>query len=115
MSRALDGGARIIGVNSRSLRTLEVSLDTTYALAAQLGPSVIGVAESGIRTRQDLDTLRAHGYSAFLVGERLVSDPDPGAALTRLMAGTGTSGDVNVDKAAAAATTAATPSEVVGQ
>lgn len=87
MTRAIDAGARIIGVNSRSLRSLQVSLDTLFGLADLLGPSTIGVAESGIRTRQDLDALRAAGYKAFLVGERLMTDSDPGAALTRLMTG----------------------------
>jgi indole-3-glycerol phosphate synthase len=87
VARALDAGARIIGVNSRSLRSLQVSLDTLFGLADMLGPSTIGVAESGIRTRADLDALRAAGYKAFLVGERLMTDSDPGAALTRLMTG----------------------------
>lgn len=90
--RARDAGAKIIGVNSRSLRSLQVSRDTLFALASELGPSTIGVAESGIRTRQDLDELRAAGYSAFLVGERLVTDADPGAALARLLGDTGHTG-----------------------
>jgi indole-3-glycerol phosphate synthase len=85
--RALDAGGRIIGVNSRSLRSLQVSLDTLFGLAELLTPSTIGVAESGIRTRADLDALRTAGYKAFLVGERLMTDSDPGAALTRLMTG----------------------------
>lgn len=87
MIRAIDAGARIIGVNSRSLRSLQVSLDTLFGVAELLTPSTIGVAESGIRTRADLDALRAAGYKAFLVGERLMTDADPGAALTRLMTG----------------------------
>jgi indole-3-glycerol phosphate synthase len=87
VSRAIDAGARIIGVNSRSLKSLQVSLDTLFGLAELLGPSTIGVAESGIRTRADLDALRAAGYKAFLVGERLMTDSDPGAALIRLMTG----------------------------
>jgi indole-3-glycerol phosphate synthase len=87
MMRAIDAGARIIGVNSRSLRSLQVSLDTLFGVADLLTPSTIGVAESGIRTRADLDALRAAGYKAFLVGERLMTDADPGAALTRLMTG----------------------------
>jgi indole-3-glycerol phosphate synthase len=87
MIRAIDAGARIIGVNSRSLRSLQVSLDTLFGLAELLTPSTIGVAESGIRTRADLDALRATGYKAFLVGERLMTDADPGAALTRLVTG----------------------------
>jgi indole-3-glycerol phosphate synthase len=89
MIRAIDAGARIIGVNSRSLRSLQVSLDTLFGLAELLTPATIGVAESGIRTRADLDALRAAGYKAFLVGERLMTDADPGAALTRLMTGEG--------------------------
>jgi indole-3-glycerol phosphate synthase len=92
VTRALDAGARIIGVNSRSLRSLQVSLDTLFGLAELLTPSTIGVAESGIRTRADLDALRAAGYKAFLVGERLMTDSDPGAALTRLMTGEGAVG-----------------------
>jgi indole-3-glycerol phosphate synthase len=69
------------------LRSLQVSLDTLFGLAELLTPETIGVAESGIRTREDLDALRAAGYKAFLVGERLMTDADPGAALTRLMTG----------------------------
>jgi indole-3-glycerol phosphate synthase len=89
VTRAIDAGARIIGVNSRSLRSLQVSLDTLFGLAELLTQETIGVAESGIRTRADLDALRAAGYKAFLVGERLMTDSDPGAALTRLMTGDG--------------------------
>lgn len=85
LSRALDAGARLVGVNSRNLKTLEVSLDTAVALGAALGPGVVGVAESGISTRADVDRLRAAGYHAFLVGERFMSQPDPGAALAELM------------------------------
>jgi indole-3-glycerol phosphate synthase len=85
LARALDAGARLVGVNSRNLKTLEVSLDTTVALGAALGPGVVAVAESGIRTRDDVDRLRSAGYHAFLVGERFMSQPDPGAALAELM------------------------------
>ncbi len=81
---AVDAGARIVGVNSRSLRTLAVSLDTAFAMAQALPKTVIGVAESGIRTREDLERLRAAGYSAFLVGERLMTQDDPGVALRQL-------------------------------
>ena len=85
LSRALDAGARLVGVNSRNLKTLAVSLDTALELGPRLGPGVVGVAESGIRTRADVDALRAAGYHAFLVGERFMSQPDPGAALAELM------------------------------
>jgi indole-3-glycerol phosphate synthase len=86
LTRAQQVGARLIGVNSRNLKTLAVSLDTAIALGARLGPGVVGVAESGIRTRADVDALTAAGYHAFLVGERFMTQPDPGAALRELMA-----------------------------
>lgn len=82
--RAIDAGARIVGVNSRNLRTLAVSPVTLEEIAGLLPAGVVRVAESGIRTRQDLDRLGAAGYQAFLVGERLISQPDPGAALREL-------------------------------
>jgi indole-3-glycerol phosphate synthase len=88
LARAHEAGARLIGVNSRNLKTLAVSLDTALALGAALGPGVVGVAESGIRTRADIDALTAAGYHAFLVGERFMSQPDPGAALAELTGGT---------------------------
>ena len=77
--------ARLIGVNSRNLKTLAVSLETALALGPTLGPGVVGVAESGIRSRADIDDLTAAGYHAFLVGERFMSQPDPGAALGELV------------------------------
>lgn len=81
---ALDAGARIVGVNSRNLRTLEVDLGVLDAVAGALPREVTAVAESGIRARADLDRLSAAGYHAFLVGERLIAAPDPGAALREL-------------------------------
>jgi len=85
LARAQQAGARLIGVNSRNLKTLEVSLETTLSLGPGLGSGVVGVAESGIRTRDDVDRLRQAGYHAFLVGERFMSQPDPGATLAELM------------------------------
>ena len=85
LARAQAAGARLIGVNSRNLKTLEVSLETALTLGARLGPGVVGVAESGIRSRADIDALTAAGYHAFLVGERFMTQPDPGAALTELV------------------------------
>jgi indole-3-glycerol phosphate synthase len=82
---ALAAGARVIGVNSRDLRTLEVDMKTHERLAAQLPADVVKVAESGIRTRADLDRLAALGYDACLVGERLMSENDPGRALAQLL------------------------------
>jgi len=87
LSRAVDIGARIIGVNNRNLRTLTVDKDASYRLAAQLPRDVVGVSESGLRTRADLETLSAAGYRAFLIGERFMTDTDPAMAIQRLIAG----------------------------
>jgi indole-3-glycerol phosphate synthase len=84
LSRALDAGAEIVGVNSRNLRTLDVNPSVHDVLADRMPSSVIAVAESGLRTTADLTRLEAGGYRAFLVGERLIVEPDPGAALRRL-------------------------------
>lgn len=82
--RAVDAGARIIGVNNRNLKTLAVSLDTSHRVARQLPASCIRVAESGLRTGDDVATLVAAGFDAFLMGERFMTNPDPGAALSRV-------------------------------
>lgn len=82
---ALDAGAAIVGVNSRNLRTLQVDLGVLDRLAARLPSGVTAVAESGIRTHGDLERLASVGYHAFLVGERLIAQPEPGAALRELV------------------------------
>jgi indole-3-glycerol phosphate synthase len=87
LDRALAAGARIVGVNNRDLKTLAVSLDTALALAPAIPDDVVAVAESGIRTGGDLRRLRDAGFDAFLVGEHLMSAPDPGEALRALIAG----------------------------
>ena len=84
LRRALDAGAKIIGVNSRNLRTLDVSPEVHERLAARIPHGVIAVAESGLREPADLERLERAGYSAFLVGERLIGQPDPGVALRAL-------------------------------
>lgn len=81
---AVDAGARIVGVNSRDLRTLAVHPAAFEKAAARLPAHVARIAESGIRERADLDRLGAMGYDAFLVGERLIAQQDPGAALRDL-------------------------------
>jgi indole-3-glycerol phosphate synthase len=86
LDRATSAGADLIGVNSRNLRTLEVTLDVTHTLAPKIPRGVVKVAESGLRTREDIAALMADGYDAFLVGERLMTAPDPGAALSALVA-----------------------------
>ena len=87
LSAALDAGARIVGVNNRNLRTLEVDVTASEALIARMPPGVVAVSESGLKTTGDLARLRQLGYRAFLVGERLMTVADPGAALRELLAG----------------------------
>jgi indole-3-glycerol phosphate synthase len=84
LDRALAAGAEIVGVNSRNLRTLQVDLGIAAELAAAIPDHIVGVAESGIHSGEDLRRLAAAGYDAFLVGERLIGQPDPGAALEAL-------------------------------
>jgi len=81
LDRALAAGATLVGVNSRSLRTLDVDLDVPRRLAPRLPAHVIAIAESGLKTRDDLDALAGLGYRAFLIGERFMTEADPGAAL----------------------------------
>ena len=73
------------GVNNRNLATFEVSLDTSLALAGRLPASAVRVAESGIHTLEDIDRLRAAGFDAFLIGESLMRQADPGDALRRFL------------------------------
>ncbi len=86
LDRAVNAGAAIVGVNSRNLRTLTVHPEVLEELAAHIPRDTIAVAESGIRTRADLHRFGALGYHAFLVGERLITQADPGAALRELRA-----------------------------
>lgn len=86
LARAIDAGAEIIGVNSRNLRTLAVDHSVLERLAPVIPDYAIKVAESGIRSGDDLRRLKAAGFDACLVGERLIGQPDPGAALQELRA-----------------------------
>ena len=84
---ALDAGARVIGVNSRDLRTLAVSPAVFDELAPLLPDQIRRVAESGIREPADVERLRGLGYDACLIGERFMAAPDPGEALAAFLAG----------------------------
>lgn len=85
LQRAIDGGARLIGVNNRNLRDFKVDLATSETLAQQMPAGVVKVAESGIKTRADVDRLRAAGFNAFLVGESLLRQSDRVAAVGELV------------------------------
>jgi indole-3-glycerol phosphate synthase len=84
--RAVEAGARIIGVNNRNLRTLQVDLTASRDIARAIPAGAIGISESGLKTPADLQTMKSLGYQAFLMGERFMIEPDPGAALATLLA-----------------------------
>jgi len=85
-ARVLDLGCDAIGVNNRDLKTLQVTLNVSLELAQHLPLGVVRVAESGIDTAADIARLRAAGYQAFLIGESLMRQPNPGEALAALLA-----------------------------
>jgi len=80
-------GADAIGVNNRDLKTFEVSDATSMALVGRIPASVVRVTESGIASHDDIVRLRKAGFDAFLIGESLMRQPDPGAALAELLKG----------------------------
>lgn len=86
LMRVIDLNCEMLGVNSRNLKTLEVNLGVAQDLADALPRACVRVAESGIYSAEDLRRLRACGYEAFLIGESLMKQPDPGAALRALLA-----------------------------
>lgn len=89
LERALGADARLIGVNNRDLRTLQVDPSTARALIPRVPPGVLAIAESGISSHAELRALREAGYAGFLVGEACVTAADPGAALRVLLEGQG--------------------------
>ena len=82
--RAAALGAEIVGVNSRDLATFAVDLAGMARLGGLLPPEATRVAESGIKTRADVEALETAGYGAFLVGETLLRSPDPARTLREL-------------------------------
>jgi indole-3-glycerol phosphate synthase len=87
LRRALAAGARIVGVNNRNLHTLEIRTETSLELIETIPDDRIVVSESGLRSPEDLGKLRATGFDAFLIGESLMREAEPGEALARLIAG----------------------------
>lgn len=84
VQRALAAEARLIGVNQRDLFTFEVDTDRAVRVANEIPDGVVKVAESGVRDGADARRLRDAGYHAVLVGETLVTSPDPIAAVKDL-------------------------------
>jgi len=85
LQQALEAGCRLIGVNTRDLRTFEVNLNRAFELADKFPAGVVRVAESGIHSAENISRLRAAGYHVFLVGESLMRAPSPGDALRELL------------------------------
>lgn len=85
VERALAAGAELIGINNRDLRTFETDLSVTERLRPLVPPGVPVVSESGIFTRQDIRRLAASNIQAVLIGEALVTTPDPGAKIRELL------------------------------
>jgi len=85
LQRALEGGADIIGVNSRDLRTFQVNLNTLMELSALIPNHVLRVAESGISSGAEIKELHSFGYQAFLIGEALMRADDPGKKLEQFL------------------------------
>ena len=84
LERAIQVPAPLLGINNRSLRTFEVSLDTTLSLRDAVPRDRRLVTESGLHTAADVARMRAAGIDAFLVGEAFMREPDPGQALRRM-------------------------------
>lgn len=85
LERVLAAGACIVGVNNRNLHTLDVRLETSLELVEMIPQDCIAVSESGLRSAEDLRKLRTAGFDAFLIGESLMREADPCAALRRLL------------------------------
>jgi indole-3-glycerol phosphate synthase len=85
LQRAVDAECDLIGVNTRDLRTFKVDAETAFRLAERVPENGVKVAESGIRSGEDIARLRAAGYQAFLIGETLMRADSPGEALRELV------------------------------
>lgn len=85
LDRVLVAGAQIVGVNNRDLQDFSVRLKTSLDLIHEIPDECIGVSESGLSTREDIDRLRDAGFDAFLIGEHLMQQDDPAQALIDLI------------------------------
>ena len=81
---AIEGGARMVGVNNRNLKDFSVDLGTSERLGARIPQGALRVTESGVHTRADVEQLLRSGFRAFLVGESLLRQSDRAAAVRRL-------------------------------
>ena len=87
IQNAIEAGARIIGVNNRDLRTMEVNLDTTVRLGKYVPKDMLFISESGITSGEDVNRLKACGVNGVLVGETLMKSRDKKQRLLELRGG----------------------------
>lgn len=85
LERALVLDPMMIGVNARNLKTLEVSLTTSFELLEKIPPHILRVAESGIHNYDQLSALHTSGFDAFLIGESFMRDPDIFASVKKML------------------------------
>jgi indole-3-glycerol phosphate synthase len=85
LDRVLSAGAKIIGVNNRDLQDFSVHLKTSLDLIRAIPEDCIAVSESGLSTRENIARLRDAGFDAFLIGEHLMQQDNPGQTLIDLI------------------------------
>ena len=84
LERALPLPGAILGINNRNLHTFEVSLENTFELLGSIPDGRLVVTESGIHTKNDVESMIEHNVKSFLVGEAFMRQEDPGQALNEL-------------------------------
>lgn len=87
LQRALKNGADIIGINNRDLKTLTIDLSTSEKLASQIPKDKVMVAESGIKSHEEILRLQAAGFHAVLIGETFLRADNVGAKVIEIMKG----------------------------
>jgi indole-3-glycerol phosphate synthase len=88
VKRAVSAGAEIIGVNNRNLQDLKVDLKKCLSLIPQIPKGIVIVAESGLKTHEDIQQVEEAGAHAVLIGETFMRSPDIGAKIKEVMYGT---------------------------
>jgi indole-3-glycerol phosphate synthase len=84
IAQAIGAGASIVGVNNRDLGTLEVDPHRAHRLRTLIPRGILSVAESGVKSREDVRSIEEAGFDAVLIGEALVKSADPAATLRSL-------------------------------
>ena len=87
LRRAIEAGARLVGINNRNLRTLETDLAVSEHLLPKVPAGVFAISESGMRDASDVARLRASGAHGFLIGEALMQTEDPRSLIAALRGG----------------------------